>query len=510
MTARILATIALMAVVVFVVGAAPAGAGQPGLVTATPAPVSVSLSSTVATGTTLARGSGPITFVLTAQNTATEATAVQVGFPLTGPLTIAGTAASAGPGVVVKGTKPNRTVSADLGTLPPGKTATVTVQVTVDAAPAPAPAAGAATGGRSAAAAGEPNKVRVGPPSGTFGSAPAEPATVSGAQTTYAYLIGEAADVTIRVCVDNDVNGVCDPAPAVTLNPDTADIVGRYVVHNAGPDPAAGVSFVADPPSPLDPGSLTPADISPGAGWTCSIQAGDKVRCDLAAPLIAGTDSEAVEVTWTIRGGGNRTLVATASTTTSEPPPADANNTCGPPADPNPCPQVVVNVPNRPPEALSGDQTVLKNTPKIVVSVVGSVDADGDQIFIESVTQPGNGTTVISADRQTITYTPNKDFVGLDCVDPQTRCSFSYVLSDGKPGGTARATVRVRVIDPPASTVKASSLSGPANAGGLPATGNDPLALSLAGALALLLGSALALAGARFRQSAVAPLHLRR
>jgi hypothetical protein len=52
-----------------------------------------------------------------------------------------------------------------------------------------------------------------------------------------------------------------------------------------------------------------------------------------------------------------------------------------------------------------------------------------------SVSLPSNGTAVINADN-TITYTPNSGFIGID--------TFDYTISDGN-GGTDTATVSIEV-----------------------------------------------------------------
>jgi len=61
-----------------------------------------------------------------------------------------------------------------------------------------------------------------------------------------------------------------------------------------------------------------------------------------------------------------------------------------------------------------------------------------DRLNIGSVTQPRNGRVTINSDR-TVTYTPNKDFSGID--------TFTYTVIDGK-GGKSVGTVTVQVIAP--------------------------------------------------------------
>ncbi len=62
-------------------------------------------------------------------------------------------------------------------------------------------------------------------------------------------------------------------------------------------------------------------------------------------------------------------------------------------------------------------------------------DVDGDTLTVSSTTTPANGTTAINLD-ETITYTPNASFNGVD--------TFSYTVIDGQ-GGTDSALVTVTI-----------------------------------------------------------------
>jgi hypothetical protein len=65
-------------------------------------------------------------------------------------------------------------------------------------------------------------------------------------------------------------------------------------------------------------------------------------------------------------------------------------------------------------------------------------DPDGDDLFIDALTQPADGSAVI--DGAKITYTPDTGFAGTD--------SFTYTIADGR-GGSAEATVTVTVNEAP-------------------------------------------------------------
>jgi predicted secreted protein len=64
-------------------------------------------------------------------------------------------------------------------------------------------------------------------------------------------------------------------------------------------------------------------------------------------------------------------------------------------------------------------------------------DPDGDELILDAVSQPANGTAVVVG--ALITYTPDEGSWGVD--------SFTYTISDGR-GGTAQATVTITVREP--------------------------------------------------------------
>ncbi len=103
-----------------------------------------------------------------------------------------------------------------------------------------------------------------------------------------------------------------------------------------------------------------------------------------------------------------------------------------------------------PPVATDDSSSTDINKP-VDISVLGNdTDEDGDTLTVTSVTQGTNGTVTINPDG-TVTYTPNKDFIGTD--------TFTYTISDGN-RGTDTATVTVTVVDnnhPPVATDDSSS-----------------------------------------------------
>ena len=96
---------------------------------------------------------------------------------------------------------------------------------------------------------------------------------------------------------------------------------------------------------------------------------------------------------------------------------------------------------NNPPLA-QDDNGVTDEGVRVTVPVlINDGDPDGDDIVIESVTDPEHG--IVVNDKTSLTYIPNPGFSGVD--------AFEYTISDGN-GGTATATVFVAIAsvdDPP-------------------------------------------------------------
>ncbi len=83
--------------------------------------------------------------------------------------------------------------------------------------------------------------------------------------------------------------------------------------------------------------------------------------------------------------------------------------------------------------------TVLQNTVLTIDVLANDSDPNGDVVTLTSVTAPAHGTAVINPDNS-ITYTPEADFTGLD--------SFLYAIGDGQ-GGSSTATVVISVTPIP-------------------------------------------------------------
>ena len=102
---------------------------------------------------------------------------------------------------------------------------------------------------------------------------------------------------------------------------------------------------------------------------------------------------------------------------------------------------ITVDPVNDPPIAQNDSQTTPEDAP-ITVWVLGNdSDPEGDDLVVQSVAQPANGS--VKNGGGSVTYTPNPGFSGVD--------SFTYTISDGRGGSdTATVTVTISAVnDPP-------------------------------------------------------------
>ena len=111
--------------------------------------------------------------------------------------------------------------------------------------------------------------------------------------------------------------------------------------------------------------------------------------------------------------------------------------------------RVTVTPVNDAPIAQDDEATTDEEVPIRIAVLDNDSDEDADRLSIESVTQPGHGTTVRQGD--IIVYAPNEDFSGQD--------EFVYAVSDGQGGtDTARVSIDVRPInDPPIAQADSSA-----------------------------------------------------
>ena len=89
-----------------------------------------------------------------------------------------------------------------------------------------------------------------------------------------------------------------------------------------------------------------------------------------------------------------------------------------------------------PPMARDDDIFTAINTPVTIAVIDNDFDPNGDELTVIDIQKPSFG-TVVKNDNQTITYTPDENFLGTD--------QFQYTVSDGR-GGQDTATVSVTTV----------------------------------------------------------------
>ena len=90
--------------------------------------------------------------------------------------------------------------------------------------------------------------------------------------------------------------------------------------------------------------------------------------------------------------------------------------------------------------------TVAEDSGATAINVLANdLNADGGPIAIEAVTQPANGTVVITGGGAGLTYEPDPNFCSA------TADTFAYTLSPG--GSTATVSVTVTCVDDPPTAV---------------------------------------------------------
>ncbi|MEM7332261.1 MAG: tandem-95 repeat protein, partial [Chloroflexota bacterium] len=110
---------------------------------------------------------------------------------------------------------------------------------------------------------------------------------------------------------------------------------------------------------------------------------------------------------------------------------------------------ITVNNENDAPDAVDDSASTDEDNAVTIDVLDNDSDLDGDDLTIDSVTDPANG--VVTNNGTDVTYTPNADFNGVD--------SFTYTIGDGN-GGSDTATVNVTVNpvnDVPVATDDAQS-----------------------------------------------------
>src|SRR6185503_16682001 len=109
------------------------------------------------------------------------------------------------------------------------------------------------------------------------------------------------------------------------------------------------------------------------------------------------------------------------------------------------------------PVAVNDSTTLTEDAGATAVNVLANdTDADGGPISITSVTQPTNGTVIITGGGTGLTYAPNANY----CNNPPgtTPDTFTYTLTPG--GSTATVSVAVTCVnDPPVADNDAATVN---------------------------------------------------
>ncbi len=227
---------------------------------------------------------------------------------------------------------------------------------------------------------------------------------------------------------------------AVTYVPDGdfhgTDVFEYSITDNKGGTSSASVTVtivsVDDPPVGRDDDATTPEDTSITIGVLDNDEdpEGDVLHVEsVMQPAHGAVSNGGVDVTYTpdpdFNGNDSFTYMV-----------SDGNG-----GKATATVYVLVLPSNDPPTAQDDGESTLEDTPVRISVLSNDSDPDGDELLVQSVTQPTHGTVEISG--SDIIYLPGADFFGID--------TFTYVAFDGN-GGVDTATVTVDVgpvNDPP-------------------------------------------------------------
>src|SRR5206468_4148353 len=135
---------------------------------------------------------------------------------------------------------------------------------------------------------------------------------------------------------------------------------------------------------------------------------------------------------------------------------------------------VTVTCVDDPPVAVNDAATVEEDAPATAIDVLANdTDVDGGPKSIASVTQPANGTVVITGGGTGLTYQPNANY----CNTPPgtTPDTFTYTLTPVGPTPTATVSVTVNCVDdPPVAVNDAATVTEDAPATTIDVLANSP------------------------------------
>ena len=145
-----------------------------------------------------------------------------------------------------------------------------------------------------------------------------------------------------------------------------------------------------------------------------------------------------------ITGGGTGLTYKPTPTTATDPPASTDNFTYTLNGGSTATVAVTVTCVDDDPTAVNDTTTVAEDSGATAIDVLANdTDADGGPKTIASVTQPANGTVVVTAGDLTPHLQPDADYCNTDA--PASTDDFTYTLSPG--GSTATVAVTVTCVD---------------------------------------------------------------
>jgi len=102
---------------------------------------------------------------------------------------------------------------------------------------------------------------------------------------------------------------------------------------------------------------------------------------------------------------------------------------------------ILPNPPRSAPVAIDDMKSLLHDTTVNIAVLANDSDADGDSLWVDSITPASHGTAVINGDGVTVDYTPDAAYTGPD--------SFTYTVSDGALTDVGTVTISVTADSPP-------------------------------------------------------------
>ena len=214
------------------------------------------------------------------------------------------------------------------------------------------------------------------------------------------------------------------------------------------------VSVLANDSDP-ESGSLTIASFTQGSKGTVAAELPGRLKY---TPNTGETGQDTFTYLVTDAEGGE----AVATVTITVIPSATNGNTS--------ISKVIVVPVDDPPVAVADSATVTEDSGANAINVLANdTDADGGPKSIASVTQPANGTVVITGGGTGLTYAPNANY----CNAPRARAdTFTYTLTPGGSSTTVSVTVTC-VDDAPVAVNDAATVAEDSGANAINVLAND-------------------------------------